>query len=52
MAPELDVANGLFDWINSLRLAEPVDSPQNLSDGRLIWKVLRMLSPLDEEHRH
>lgn len=49
MATEEDVAAGLINWINSLEVAEPVSTVDDLTDGSVIWKVLRtavMLLPL------
>ena len=41
MADQHDVAYGLYDWVNSLQVAEAVNSAEQLSDGRTIWRILR-----------
>ena len=41
MATEKKIAAGLFDWINSLEVADGVTSADQLSDGLVIWRVLR-----------
>ena len=41
MATEEDVAAGLIDWVNSLAVADPVSTVDDLSNGDVIWKVLR-----------
>ncbi len=42
MATEEAIAAGLIDWVNSLAVAEPVSTADDLSNGDVIWKVLRM----------
>src|SRR5271156_5685581 len=42
MSTDQDVATGLYDWINSLQLSEDVMAAEDLKDGVIIWKVLRM----------
>ena len=42
MVTDQDVADGLFDWINSLQVSEPVRCPAALSDGVVIWRLLSM----------
>jgi hypothetical protein len=46
MATEEDVAAGLLNWINSLEVAGPVSTVDDLIDGSVIWKVLRMATIL------
>lgn len=41
MATEEDVAAGLINWVNSLEVADPVSTIDDLTDGSVIWKVLR-----------
>ena len=41
MATDEEIAAGLFDWVNSLEVAEHVASADQLSDGLAIWRVLR-----------
>ena len=42
MATEEAIAAGLIDWVNSLAVAEPVCTVDDLSNGDVVWKVLRM----------
>ena len=44
MATEEAIAAGLIDWVNSLAVANPVYTVEDLSNGHVIWKVLRMRS--------
>jgi hypothetical protein len=37
-----EVLVGLLDWINSLQVAEDVRMAEDMSDGKVVWKVLRM----------
>lgn len=41
MATEEAIAAGLIDWVNSLAVADPVYTVEDLSNGDIIWKVLR-----------
>lgn len=41
MATEEDVAAGLINWVNSLEVSDPVSTIDDLTDGTIIWKVLR-----------
>jgi hypothetical protein len=41
MATEEDVAAGLMNWVNSLEVSDPVSTIDDLTDGTIIWKVLR-----------
>lgn len=43
MATEEAIAAGLIDWVNSLAVANPVYTVEDLSNGLVIWKALRML---------
>ncbi|RMZ75115.1 hypothetical protein DV737_g5448, partial [Chaetothyriales sp. CBS 132003] len=43
---EDDVAAGLVDWINSLSAAPPVSAITDLTDGRVLWKVLQRIDAL------
>jgi hypothetical protein len=45
MATEEAIAAGLLDWINSLSVGDTVYTIDDLTDGALVWKVLRMYSP-------
>lgn len=40
MASE-DVAAGLLNWINSLKVTESVQTIDELATGEVLWKVLR-----------
>jgi hypothetical protein len=42
MASEEAIAAGLIDWVNSLSVAEPAYTVDDLSNGDTIWKALRM----------
>jgi hypothetical protein len=42
MATEEAIAAGLIDWVNSLAVSEPVSTAEDLSNGDVVWKVLRM----------
>jgi hypothetical protein len=41
-----EVLVGLLDWINSLQVAEDVRMAEDMSDGKVVWKVLRMAAYL------
>ncbi|TKA66777.1 hypothetical protein B0A49_03378 [Cryomyces minteri] len=41
--PRLDEA--LLGWVNSFDLAAPVQSWNDLGDGRILWKILRDIDP-------
>jgi hypothetical protein len=41
MATEEDIAAGLINWVNSLEVADPISTIDHLTDGAVIWKVLR-----------
>ena len=43
MATEEEVAAGLLDWINSLGVAEPIKTIDDLNDGGILWNSLRTL---------
>ena len=45
MATEEAIAAGLIDWVNSLAVAPPVYTVEDLSNGHVIWKVLRKTHP-------
>jgi hypothetical protein len=45
MATEEDIAAGLINWVNSLEVADPVSTIDELTDGAVIWKVLRRYMP-------
>lgn len=45
MADDHEVLIGLLDWVNSLQVAEEVHTAEHISDGSVIWKVLRMTTP-------
>jgi hypothetical protein len=42
MATEAAIAAGLLDWINSLSVGETVYTIDDLTNGAIIWKALRM----------
>lgn len=42
MATEEAIAAGLIDWVNSLSVADPIATVDDLTNGDVIWKVLRM----------
>ena len=42
MAHDHAVLVGLLDWLNSLQVAEEVHTAEDISDGQVVWKVLRM----------
>lgn len=42
MADDHAVLVGLLDWLNSLQVADEVHTAEDLSDGQVVWKVLRM----------
>jgi hypothetical protein len=42
MANEDEVAAGLLDWINSLRVADAIKAVDQLNDGEVLWSALRM----------
>lgn len=41
MAGDHEVLVGLLDWVNSLQVFEVVDTAAAISDGTVVWKVLR-----------
>lgn len=41
MATDEAIAAGLVDWVNSLAVAEPVYTADDLSNGDIVWRVLR-----------
>ncbi|KEF51293.1 uncharacterized protein A1O9_12643 [Exophiala aquamarina CBS 119918] len=43
MATEEAIAAGLIDWVNSLAVANPVYTVEDLSNGHVIWKVLQQI---------
>ncbi|KAK5045040.1 hypothetical protein LTR84_010188 [Exophiala bonariae] len=43
MATEEAIAAGLIDWLNSLTVANPVYTVQDLSNGHVIWKALQQI---------
>lgn len=45
MATEEAIAAGLIDWVNSLAVAPPVYTIEDLNNGHVIWKVLRKTPP-------
>lgn len=45
MATEEAIAAGLIDWVNSLAVAPPVYTVEDLNNGHVIWKVLRKTPP-------
>lgn len=45
MATDEAVAAGLIDWVNSLSVADPVYTVDDLANGQVIWKVLRAFKP-------
>lgn len=48
MATDEAVAAGLIDWVNSLAVADPVYAVDDLTNGQVIWKVLRTNNPACE----
>lgn len=42
MADDHEVLVGLLDWVNSLQVAEEAHGAEDISDGSVVWKVLRM----------
>lgn len=42
MADDHEVLDGLLDWVNSLQVAEEAHTAEEISDGQVVWKVLRM----------
>lgn len=46
MADNHEVLVGLLDWVNSLQVAEEVHTAEDISDGQVVWKVLRMTRSL------
>lgn len=45
MADDHEVLVGLLDWVNSLQVAEEVHTAGDISDGKVVWNVLRMAMP-------
>ncbi|KIW13647.1 hypothetical protein PV08_08838 [Exophiala spinifera] len=43
MATDEAIAAGLIDWVNSLSVAEPVYTVDDLSNGDIVWKVLQQI---------
>ncbi|KAL2420097.1 hypothetical protein ABEF95_006344 [Exophiala dermatitidis] len=43
MATDDAVAAGLIDWVNSLSVADPVYTVDDLANGQVIWKVLQQI---------
>ncbi|KIV87995.1 hypothetical protein PV10_09174 [Exophiala mesophila] len=43
MATEEAIAAGLIDWVNSLAVAPPVYTVEDLSNGHVVWKVLHQI---------
>ncbi|KAG9771823.1 hypothetical protein ABEF93_007590 [Exophiala dermatitidis] len=43
MATDEAVAAGLIDWANSLSVADPVYTVDDLANGQVIWKVLQQI---------
>jgi hypothetical protein len=50
MANDHAVLVGLLDWLNSLQVAEEVHTAEDISDGQVVWKVLRMTRVLLRLH--
>ena len=42
MADDHEVLVGLLDWVNSLQVAEEIHVAEDISDGSVVGKVLRM----------
>ncbi|KAJ9638637.1 hypothetical protein H2204_004113 [Knufia peltigerae] len=43
MATDEAIAAGLVDWVNSLAVAEPVYTADDLSNGDIVWRVLQQI---------
>ncbi|KAI1614778.1 hypothetical protein EDD36DRAFT_451041 [Exophiala viscosa] len=43
MATEEAIAAGLIDWVNSLSVADPISTVDDLTNGEVIWKVLQQI---------
>jgi hypothetical protein len=52
MATEEAIAAGLIDWVNSLSVAEPVYTVDDLTNGDIVWKALRALNLSHTDRLH